>query len=87
MNFLHCDLGVIGPEVVVEISLDKQANVRLIEHHEFAKYSRMDTHKFHGGLALISPLKMSPPHQGHWHIVIDTGGYDSPVEASLRIIR
>jgi hypothetical protein len=87
MVYLHRDLGIIGPESVIEISLDKQANVRLLEHHEFAKYDRGDSYEFRGGLALVSPVKMAPPHRGHWHVVVDLEGYDGSVQASLRVIR
>jgi len=86
MNFLRYDLD-LGPSDVVEVELDKEANVRLLDGINFAKYRRGERHTYYGGLAKVSPFRLSAPRPGHWHLVIDLGGYAGTVRASVRTIR
>ena len=86
MNYLHYDID-LGAGDVVEVTLDKQANVRLLDETNFSTYMRGGRHKYHGGLAKQSPVRLAPPHPGHWHVVIDLGGYPGTVRASVRTVR
>jgi hypothetical protein len=85
MNFLHYDLH-LGPYESVEVRLDKQANVRLLDHTNFSSYQHGGRHTYYGGLAKVSPVHLRPPHSGRWHLVIDLGGYAGTVRASARVI-
>lgn len=82
MNYLHYELD-LTPDEVVEVTLDQQANVRLLDDVNFSNYKRGDRHTYHGGLAKQSPIRLAPPHAGHWHLVIDLGGYAGSVRASV----
>ena len=86
MNFLHYDLNLSSNDVV-EVTLDKQANVRLLDDINFSRYKSGGQHTYYGGLAKTSPARISAPHSGHWHLVIDLGGYAGTVSASVRTIR
>ena len=86
MNYLHYDLNLQSRDVV-EVTLDKQANVRLLDDSNFSQYRRGGQHRYYGGLATKSPVRLSPPHAGHWHLVVDLGGYAGKVRASVRTIR
>ena len=87
MNFLQYDLQ-LGPNDVVEVTLDNQANVRLLDAVNFAKYKRGEQHRYHHGeLAKVSPLRIRAPYAGHWYLVIDLGGYAGTVRASVRTIK
>lgn len=85
MNFLHYDLQLKSGDIV-EVTLDKQANVRLLDNVNFSRYKRGQQHTYYGGLAKVSPARISAPHAGHWHLVIDLGGYAGTVRASVRTI-
>jgi hypothetical protein len=85
MNYLHYEFN-IGPTNAVEVTLDKQANVRLLDELNYNKYQRGEQHTYYGGLAKVSPLRVSPPHYGRWHLVIDLGGYSGSVNASVRVV-
>jgi hypothetical protein len=85
MNFLHYNLN-LGSSDVVEVALDKQANVRLLDDVNFSRYKRGGRYNFYGGLAQKSPIRLSPPRAGHWHLVIDLGGYAGSVRASVKVI-
>lgn len=85
MKFLHYELQLSGNDIV-EVALDKQANVRLLDAINFSHYQMGRRHKFYGGLAKVSPLRIQPPHPGNWHLVVDLGGYAGTVHASVRTI-
>ena len=86
MNFLHYELS-LGSDEVVEVSLDRQANVRLLDGPNYEHYKRGRRHNYHGGLVTQSPFRVVAPHPGHWHLVIDLGGYSGTVRASVRTIK
>jgi len=86
MNYLNYDLDLQSGDVV-EVTLDKQANVRLLDDSNYSLYQRGQKHRYFGGLATKSPVRLSPPHAGHWHLVVDLGGYTGTVKASVRTIK
>ncbi len=85
MNYLHYDLNLL-PDESVEVTLDKQANVRLLDDSNYSRYQRGEQHQYYGGLAARSPVCLAPPHAGRWHLVIDLGGHAGTVNASVRTI-
>lgn len=85
MNFIHYEFQLTSNDIV-EVTLDKQANVRLMDDINFMKYKQGDRHSYFGGLAKVSPVRLTAPHTGHWHVVIDLGGYAGTVRASARVI-
>lgn len=85
MNFLHYEVDA-GPNNVIQVILDKEANVRLLDSDNFQKYQAGQQHKYYGGLAQASPLNLKPPHIGHWHVVIDLGGYGGTVRAAVQVL-
>ncbi len=86
MNYLHYDLQLQSAETV-EVTLDKQANVRLLDDSNFSRYQRSEQHRYYGGRATKSPVSLSPPHGGRWHLVVDLGGNAGTVKASVRTIK
>jgi hypothetical protein len=86
MNFLHSDFHG-GPDDVAVVSLDGQANVMLLDDCNFQAYRRGGSYRYIGGLATQSPVRLSPSHVGHWHIVVDLGGYAGHVRAGVHILR
>lgn len=83
MNYLHYDLTLASDDIV-EVTLDKQANVRLLDDSGYSDYRQGRRHTYLGGLAKQSPLRLAPPHAGHWHLVIDLGGYAGSIRASVQ---
>lgn len=86
MNFLHYNLNLFSGDVV-EITLDKQANVRLMDDNNFSNYKNGMRHQYYGGYTTLSPARITAPRQGHWHLVIDLGGYSGKVNASVRVLK
>ena len=85
MNFLHYDVAASEGDVV-RVTLDKQANVRLMDDSNFAFYKKGDLYHFYGGLATKSPIDISVPHGGNWNLVVDLGGYAGTVRASIQVL-
>jgi hypothetical protein len=86
MNYLHYEFDV-QPHDVVEVTLDRQANVRLLDEANFSLYRAGKRHRYYGGLAKTSPLVLEPPRPGHWHVVVDLGGYAGRVRASAAVLK
>jgi hypothetical protein len=68
------------------VILDNEANVRLLDGINFQKYRSGQEHKYYGGLAKVSPVNLKPPYGGHWHVVIDLGGYGGTVRAAVQVL-
>jgi hypothetical protein len=86
MNYLHYEFN-LGPNDVVHVTLDKQANVRLLDDSNYQRYRSSQQHRYYGGLAKKSPINIRAPHLGHWHVVIDLGGYSGTIHASVQVIK
>jgi hypothetical protein len=85
MEYLHQDLGVLGPDEVVEVTLDHPANVQLLDALNFGHYENRRPFQYHGGHATSSPIELRPPSLDHWHLVIDLGGGPGTVRAGVRV--
>jgi hypothetical protein len=86
MNYLHYEFSA-GPNDVILVTLDQQANVKLLDSSNYSAYHAGRSHTYYGGLIKVSPYRISPPHLGNWHVVIDLGGYTGTVRASAQIIK
>jgi hypothetical protein len=85
MDFVHYEISV-GASDIVEVTLDQQANVLLLDNSNFQLYRRRRRYQYHGGLVKQSPYRVSPPHGGTWHVVIDLGGARGTIRSACRVI-
>jgi len=86
MNFLHYEFDLSANDVV-EVTLNKQASVRLLDNSNFNAHRDGRQRHYNGGLAKSSPIRLAAPHSGHWHVVVDLGGYAGTVGASARVLQ
>lgn len=86
MNFLHYEFDLSADDAV-EVTLDKQANVRLLDDANFTAFRDGRQHRYHGGLVKSSPFRLAAPHAGRWHVVVDLGGYAGTVRASAHVLQ
>jgi Domain of unknown function (DUF1883)/TIR domain len=86
MRFIHSDLGHRQRGDVVEVTLSSSANVRVLDSSNFQRYRHGDRHSFYGGLARMSPTRISLPHSGHWHCVVDMQGLRGSVRAGVHVL-
>ena len=74
-DFIHSDLGFRQAGDVVEITLSgNAANVRLLDNSNFEDYRNGRQHRYIGGLAHQSPVRLKLPNSGHWHVAVDMQG-------------
>lgn len=86
MNFLHYEVDADEGDVI-EVTLDRQANVRVLDWSNFSSFRSGRAHRYIGGLARQSPVRLAAPHAGRWHVVVDLGGYAGRVRAGVRVLR
>ena len=86
MNFQHYDLGhrSKGEAVVVTLS-GSAANVRLMDSSNFQSYRSGRNHRYFGGLAKSSPVRLVVPNSGHWHVTVDLQGLRGTVRSGIRV--
>lgn len=84
MNYLHSE-AQIGPDNCFVVSISGQANVLLLDNCNYLNYKSGRSYNYRGGLAKRSPIRLSPPHLGIWHVIIDLGGYSGSVNASIEV--
>lgn len=86
MQFIKHDLGQLTGGEIAETTITKPANVRLLDSHNFLMYRSGRRHKYTGGHYKQSPVRFQIPRAGHWHIVVDLGGYAGKVGSSARVL-
>lgn len=87
MQFIQHDLGYRSGGEIVEIALSgSAANVRLMDSSNFSNYRSGRQHRYHGGLAKQSPVRLQIPHSGHWYVTVDMQGLRGTVRSSARIL-
>jgi len=86
LKFLQYDLGSRKSGEIVEVTLSSGANVRLMTSSEFSNYKNGKKHRFIGGLAKRSPVRLQITSSGHWYVVVDMQGLKGSTKASVRIL-
>jgi hypothetical protein len=87
MNYLYYDLGTVhaGATVIAHLK-GTAANVQLLDTANLQRYRGGQQFSFYGGHFTRSPARIGVPSTGHWHVVIDLGGYDGQVNASVQVL-
>jgi hypothetical protein len=78
------DLGQCQRGEVVEVSLTNGANVRLMTSSDLSSYKSGRRHRYIGGLARKSPVRLQVPNSGHWYVAVDMNGLRGTTRASVR---
>lgn len=87
MQFTKHDLGHReGGEIVEIILKGNAANVRLMDSSDFQSYRSGRRHRYLGGHAKQSPVRLQIPRSGHWYVAVDMGGYKGKVSSSVRML-
>jgi hypothetical protein len=87
MPFTHYDLGQQSAGATVRVTLrGAEANVMLLDSANLATYRRGGRFSYSGGHYRRSPVVLQVPGVGHWHVVVDLGGYAGRVESSVEVL-
>lgn len=85
MNHLNYEFDADAGDVA-EVTLDRAANVLLMDPSQYSAYKNGRGYRYYGGHVTRSPVRLSVPSQGHWHVVVDLGGGPGQVRASARLL-
>ena len=85
-SYTHYDLDMQRAGTVIEITLSAIANVRLMSQGNFDLFKNARQHKFLGGVAKQSPVRLKIPDNGHWHVVCDMEGHPGKAESSIKVV-
>lgn len=88
MKFFYTDVGPRQAGDVVEVTLSAVANVRLMDSLNFNNYKNGMKHIYTGGLARQSPIRLTVPTVGHWHVAIDINGIEGSngLKAGVKVV-
>jgi hypothetical protein len=87
MDFVHYDLGQLGPDQVVQVALNIAANVLLLDAVNFNRYQTGNDFRYYGGHVTQSPFQIRVPTHGHWHLAINLGGAAGNLHTDVRILQ
>ncbi|HLO53137.1 MAG TPA: DUF1883 domain-containing protein [Saprospiraceae bacterium] len=87
MKYTVYDLGNKKRGEIIEITLQgSAANVRLMDSSNYQSYKNGRSHRYTGGLAKKSPIRLQIPNSGHWYVTIDMQGLIGTVRSSIRMM-
>ena len=70
----------------VQVTLDRAANVLLMDPANYVQYKLGNDCEYYGGQAKQSPVVLAPPFRGEWHVVIDLDGKPGSVRANVTVL-
>lgn len=85
MQHVKYDLGQVKRGSTVVVTLDKQANVQLMDSSNYTSYTHGRKYRFVGGLMKKSPASIPVPRDGHWYVAIDLGGSSGRIRSGVRV--
>jgi hypothetical protein len=86
VNYSVYDLKQRDGGEVVEVQLSAGANVLLLDSSNYSAFRAGRRHRYFGGLARRTPVRLQVPRSGHWFLVIHMGGLQGTVRHSMRIL-
>jgi hypothetical protein len=87
MNFAYSNLGHLRQGQVVEVTLSgNAANVRLMDSSNFSSYKSGRRHRYYGGHATRSPVRIPVPNAGNWYVAVDFGGLAGNARWGARVL-
>lgn len=86
-NFTKYELGYRKSGEIVQVNLSgSAANVRLMDSSNFQSYKSGRDHRYYGGLAKQSPVRLQIPNSGNWYVTVDMNGLRGTVRSSIDIL-
>lgn len=85
-RFTHYDLKLQRAGTTIEVTLNAVNNIRLMTATNFQRFTELLDFKYVGGLARKSPIRLTIPENGHWHLIVDMEGHHGLAESSVKLI-
>src|SRR5579884_45096 len=87
LRYAYYDLGELeeGSTALVRMS-GSRANVTLLDARNFARYRAGQPFAYVGGNRRRSPVRLEVPHDGHWYVVLDLGGFGGRARGAVSVL-
>ncbi|MFD2679323.1 DUF1883 domain-containing protein [Bacillus seohaeanensis] len=85
MDYIHAHKFLNAGDIV-RVTLDRQANVLLLNDINHSNYRCGKGFEYYGGPATKTPFDIGVPYSGHWHVVIDLGGAAGQLRYNIEVI-
>ncbi len=85
MDFLHKEFHGVNAGARVRVDIDSAATVRLMDDYNFRRFQSGDRHEYFGGQARRTPVLLTVPRSGNWHVTIDLGGASGRIRHSITL--
>ncbi|MEZ2130395.1 MULTISPECIES: DUF1883 domain-containing protein [unclassified Sinorhizobium] len=85
-RYTHYDLKEQRAGTVIEVTLSAVNNVRLLTAANFQRFTEVLDFKYLGGVARKSPIRLTVPESGHWHIIVDMEGHHGLADSAVKLI-
>ncbi|TWF56502.1 DUF1883 domain-containing protein [Neorhizobium alkalisoli] len=85
-RYKHYDLQSQRAGTVIEVTLSAVNNIRLMTAANFQRFTEKLDFKYVGGVAKKSPIRLTVPDHGHWHLIVDMEGHNGLAESSVKLI-
>lgn len=86
-EFIQHNLGYRKSGEIILVNLSgSAANVRLMDSSNLSSYKSGRQHRYWGGLAKRSPVRLAIPHSGTWYVTVDMMGLRGTVRSSVDIL-
>src|SRR4051812_28866032 len=85
-RFTHYDLKPQRAGTIIEVTLTAVNNIRLMTAANFQRFTELLDFKYVGGVAKKSPIRLTIPETGHWHLIVDMEGHHGLAESSVKLI-
>lgn len=87
MRYAFKDLGEQPAGATVVVALEGSvANVLLLDDANYSHYRAGRPFRYAGGMFRQSPARVRVPRDGHWHLIVDLGGFRGRVRADVKRI-
>lgn len=87
MEYQHWDLGHLSGGEIVEVTISGTGpNVLLLNTTNFNAFKHGKKHRYFGGLAKKSPVRLQVPNAGTWHLVVHFGGYKGRAKIGVNVL-
>ncbi len=84
-SYWFTDMGTLNAGSFIEVKMDLSANVRIMTADAFNDYKKKLEHKYIGGYVKFTPYTVKLPGTAHWFIVVDRGGKEGKVSATVSV--
>jgi hypothetical protein len=76
-----------GPDEIIQVSISRDANVRLLDPVNYAKYKLGKSYTATAGPETEGPVRFVPPFKGTWHVIVDMEGRMGTVRAFVDVLK